>query len=367
MLDPVPSVARPRHTDPLAKWLERETRIAAVTRPLRHALGQQRALHRPARRAPPARGDERRRGAARARAARAPRRDAASRRARRTPADRRPSRRGERARAIDGRPQVASTSAAEWLRQTPLHRALTSAPASENREAKENHEMTEQSTNGPVDEAVFEAGVLERGAELSAQMVRPQPAAEITPERTAAELRGAAGADRRGEAHGDDGGRRLRRGARNRQGDPVQARRREAGARVQARRAAQQRADLGPRRAPHRDLPRDRVPRADRRPARATGRASAQAASATARTASRSAPVRTAAAADGDQGQGRSTEVGWLCWRKKTTAAAPSSPTAISGSRARRSARSRTPTCPTRGTPSTRWRRSAGTSTRCCR
>ena len=49
--------------------------------------------------------------------------------------------------------------------------------------------MTEQSTNGPVDEAVFEAGVLERGAELSAQMARPQPAAEVTPERTAAELR----------------------------------------------------------------------------------------------------------------------------------------------------------------------------------
>ena len=49
--------------------------------------------------------------------------------------------------------------------------------------------MTEQSTNGPVQEAVLEAGVLERGAELSAQMVRPQPAAETTPERTAAELR----------------------------------------------------------------------------------------------------------------------------------------------------------------------------------
>ena len=49
--------------------------------------------------------------------------------------------------------------------------------------------MTDQSTNGPVQEAVFETGVLERGAELSAQMVRPQPAAEVTPERTAAELR----------------------------------------------------------------------------------------------------------------------------------------------------------------------------------
>ena len=49
--------------------------------------------------------------------------------------------------------------------------------------------MTDQSTNGPVQEAVLEAGVLERGAELSAQMVRPQPAAETTPERTAAELR----------------------------------------------------------------------------------------------------------------------------------------------------------------------------------
>jgi hypothetical protein len=37
--DPVPSCARgtPR---PLAKWLERETRIAVVTRPLRQALGQ---------------------------------------------------------------------------------------------------------------------------------------------------------------------------------------------------------------------------------------------------------------------------------------------------------------------------------------
>ena len=49
--------------------------------------------------------------------------------------------------------------------------------------------MTEQSTNGPAEEGVFEAGVLERGAELSAQIVRPRPAAEVTPERTAAELR----------------------------------------------------------------------------------------------------------------------------------------------------------------------------------
>ena len=49
--------------------------------------------------------------------------------------------------------------------------------------------MTEQSTNGPVEEAVLEAGVLERGAELSAHMVRPQPKSHTTPERTAAELR----------------------------------------------------------------------------------------------------------------------------------------------------------------------------------
>jgi hypothetical protein len=49
--------------------------------------------------------------------------------------------------------------------------------------------MTDQSTNGPVQEAGLEAGVLERGAELSARMLRPQPAAETTPERTAAELR----------------------------------------------------------------------------------------------------------------------------------------------------------------------------------
>ena len=49
--------------------------------------------------------------------------------------------------------------------------------------------MTDQNTNGPVDEAAIEAAALERGAELSAQIVRAQPAAEATPERTAAELR----------------------------------------------------------------------------------------------------------------------------------------------------------------------------------
>ena len=49
--------------------------------------------------------------------------------------------------------------------------------------------MTEQSTNGPVQEAAIDPGVLERGAELSAHMAQPQPAAEITPERTAGELR----------------------------------------------------------------------------------------------------------------------------------------------------------------------------------
>ena len=49
--------------------------------------------------------------------------------------------------------------------------------------------MTEQTTNGPFDEAAIEAAALERGAELSAQIVRAQPAAEVTPERTAAELR----------------------------------------------------------------------------------------------------------------------------------------------------------------------------------
>ena len=37
--DPVPPRARGT-PHPLAKWLERETRIAAVTRPLRHALDQ---------------------------------------------------------------------------------------------------------------------------------------------------------------------------------------------------------------------------------------------------------------------------------------------------------------------------------------
>jgi hypothetical protein len=49
--------------------------------------------------------------------------------------------------------------------------------------------MTEQSTNGPVSDAAFDAGVLERGAQLSAQMAQPQLAVEITPERTARELR----------------------------------------------------------------------------------------------------------------------------------------------------------------------------------
>jgi hypothetical protein len=48
--------------------------------------------------------------------------------------------------------------------------------------------MTEQSTNGPVNEAAFEATALERGAELSARVVRPQPTAEITAQATAGEL-----------------------------------------------------------------------------------------------------------------------------------------------------------------------------------
>ena len=146
-------------------------------------------------------------------------------------------------------------------------RAQTAREPMRDRETKENDEMTEQSTNGPVDEAVFEAGVLERGAELSAQMARPQPAAEVTPERTAAELRARLELISEVKRTAMTQGRRLRGGARNRQGDPVQTRRGEAGNRVQARRAAAQRADLGPRRAPHRDLPGDCLPRADRRPA----------------------------------------------------------------------------------------------------
>ena len=97
---------------------------------------------------------------------------------------------GERAQAIVAGRQVASTSAAAVAAPDAASpRAQTAREPMRDREAKENDEMTEQSTNGPVDEAVFEAGVLERGAELSAQMVRPQPAAEVTPERTAAELR----------------------------------------------------------------------------------------------------------------------------------------------------------------------------------
>jgi hypothetical protein len=50
--------------------------------------------------------------------------------------------------------------------------------------------MTEQSRNGPVDAAAFEATTLERGAELSTQMVRAQPptTTEITPQATAGEL-----------------------------------------------------------------------------------------------------------------------------------------------------------------------------------
>jgi hypothetical protein len=50
--------------------------------------------------------------------------------------------------------------------------------------------MTAQSRNGPVDAAVFEAGTLERGAELSTQMVRAQPprTTEITAQATAGEL-----------------------------------------------------------------------------------------------------------------------------------------------------------------------------------
>ena len=50
--------------------------------------------------------------------------------------------------------------------------------------------MTEQNRNGPVDPAVFEATALERGADLSARMVRAQPpiTTEITPQATAVEL-----------------------------------------------------------------------------------------------------------------------------------------------------------------------------------
>ena len=126
--------------------------------------------------------------------------------------------------------------------------------------------MTDQNTNGPVDEAAIEAAALERGAELSAQIVRAQPAAEATPERTAAELRARLELIREvkrtamtenldyGVVPGTDKPGLLKPGGG------------EAGARVQARCPVEQRADLGPGRAPHRDLASDRLPRADRHP-----------------------------------------------------------------------------------------------------
>jgi hypothetical protein len=105
------------HTAPrrIGDVLERETRIALITRP--PGPRAERALHRPARPATPDRPDERRRGATRARAARAPRRH---------PSPRRPYPHPRRQQLIDEQPrQLACTSATEWLRSTPLHRRLT--------------------------------------------------------------------------------------------------------------------------------------------------------------------------------------------------------------------------------------------------
>ena len=177
--------------------------------------------------------------------------------------------------------------------------------------------MTEQSTNGPVGRGRVRSRGLERGAELSAQMVRPQPAAEVTPERTAAELRARLELIREVKRTAMTQGRRLRGGARNRQGDPVQTRRGEAGDRVQARRAAAQRADLGPRRAPHRDLPGDRVPRADRRPAGLRGGDLLKPRAQVAPTASRSAPARTAARPRSSRARQEIPAAGWSAGKKR--------------------------------------------------
>ena len=84
----------------------------------------------------------------------------------------------ERQAAIEAHHRVASTSAAHWRGQTPLHRALGSAPASEKPRSEGEPPDDRTDHERPGSEAVLEGGVLERGAELSAQMTRPQPAAE---------------------------------------------------------------------------------------------------------------------------------------------------------------------------------------------
>ena len=100
----------------------------------------------------------------------------------------------------------------------------------------------------------------------------------------------------------------------------------------------------GPRRAPDRDLPRDRVPRADRRPAGLRGgdllkpRANPP-------TANRSAPARTAARPRSSRAN-RRYGGGLVCWKKRDGCGAQFPDATISASRARRSGEIENPDLP---------------------
>ena len=113
-------------------------------------------------------------------------------------------------------------------------------------------------------------------------------------------------------------------GAGNRQAGPVQARRGEARGPVPSRRAAAQRADLGPGRAPDRDLPRDRPRRAVGHEARLRGGDLHHP-----RTQVRKAPRRSSRAHECGAANIRKSKnpgEGWLLLAQDRTAAAPRSP-----------------------------------------
>ena len=220
--------------------------------------------------------------------------------------------------------------------------------------------MTEQSTNGPVHEAVLEAGVLERGAELSAQMVRPQPAAEATPERTAAELR------ERLELISE-----VKRTAMTEDVDygvvpgTDKATLFKPGA---EKLAIVFKLDVQPRNEPiwgpgeHLTV----ISRATVFHAPTGTRLGYGEGICSSRERNRAYRKRSATCPNCEQPAViKGKEDGTVAWlvlgeTEKADGCGAKFPDAtIRGSRARRSARSRTPTCPTRGTPSTRWPRSA--------
>ena len=194
--------------------------------------------------------------------------------------------------------------------------------------------MTEQSTNGPVNGGVPEQALQDRGAELSAQMARREPPTAATSrdrDRQRRRADRAAGADPRGQAHRDDRGRRLRAVPGTDKPGLFKPGAEKLAILFKSRRAATQRADLGPGRAPDRDLPRDRLRRARRRPRSATGRGSAPPASTSRAYRKRRArlpAVRTAAIIRARQEFGR----GLAAAGANGTAAAPSSPDGDSGS-----------------------------------